>query len=98
MLNPITKESPPEDVVIFLSTLTMPANTIAEVVGVWTWLEFEAKPSQEIRESLKSAGFRWIKTRGKWAHCGGKPSRKGTGDPRYKYPTTRINVIEEQEN
>ena len=61
----------------------------AEIVGRWVWLQFPEKPSKETRDALKAAGFRWVKIRGKWAHNCGVPSKKGTGDPYWKYGHVR---------
>jgi len=66
----------------------------AEVVGRWVWVQFESKPSAEIREELKAFGFRWVGRRGKWAHNCGHPSRHGKGDPRFKYPTRPVDEYE----
>jgi len=32
----------------------------------WTWITFPAKPSEEVRAALKSAGGRWSRKRGAW--------------------------------
>jgi len=69
------------DVIDFCKSHGFPA----DVVGRWVWIRFDAKPDQEIRDSLKAAGFRWVRTRGQWAHHCGHPTRKGKGDPRWKY-------------
>jgi len=43
----------------------------AQVVGRWVWVEFEEKPSAEIRTGLLEVGFHWNKKRGCWQHpCG----------------------------
>lgn len=47
----------------------------ARVVGQWVWIEFESKPAQEVRDLLKSAGFKWSRRRGQWAHNCGHASR-----------------------
>ena len=70
-------------------------NLPAEVVGVWVWLSFDAKPDEAIRTMLKSAGFRWVHKRGMWAHSCGTPCRHGIGDPRYKYGSIPVNQIDE---
>ncbi len=58
---------------------------IAELVGCWVWVSFDEKPEPEIRNTLKSAGFRWVKKRGKWAHNCGRPCRSSKGNPWEKY-------------
>jgi hypothetical protein len=93
--NNLTRLSPPDDVIQFLDTLTMPPGTRAEIVGVWVWIMFISKPDQVLRDALKEAGFTWVQKRLKWAHCGGKPSRKGSGNPWDKYPTADIRVNKE---
>ena len=50
-------------------------NLPARVVGSWVWIEFDSKPSAEIRQALKDFGFRWSKRRGQWAHNCGHSSR-----------------------
>ena len=63
----------------------------ARVVGRWVWIEFESKPSAEVRQGLKDMGFRWSRRRGQWAHnCGhtSKPAR--SYKPWDKYQTTMI--------
>ena len=34
--------------------------------GAWFWLEFDSKPSNEVRSSLKAAGWKWSKNKAKW--------------------------------
>lgn len=64
----------------------------AEVVGAWVWVTFDEKPSAELREELKSAGFRWVRKRGQWAHNCGVFSRSNRSDahPRTKYGSIRL--------
>jgi hypothetical protein len=70
------------DVIDFCKSHDFPA----DIVGQWVWIRFPEKPSKESRDALKSAGFKWIKVRGQWAHDCGHPSRRGKGCPRAKYP------------
>ena len=63
---------------------------IAEVVGRWVWLTFQAKPDEALRSELKAFGFRWVPRRGRWAHNCGHPSRSGVQDPRQKYPVYTV--------
>ena len=37
-----------------------------EIVGRWPWARFEGKPSEEAREALKSAGWRWSRNKLAW--------------------------------
>ena len=63
----------------------------ARVVGSWVWIEFESKPSAEIRQGLKDMGFRWSKRRGQWAHNCGSPTRPARSyRPWDKYQTTML--------
>jgi hypothetical protein len=58
----------------------------AELCGVWVWVSFEEKPSDELRKELKEVGFRWSPRRKKWAHnCGVKTASSKTGNPFEKY-------------
>ena len=38
--------------------------------GTWTWLYFNKKPSEEVREKLKSSGFRFSRKRIAWYFIG----------------------------
>ena len=69
-------------------------NLPADVVGRWVWLKFSAKPSEEIRTLLKSAGFRWIKSRGEWAHNCGYHTGRGRCLPRLKYGAVPVAALE----
>jgi len=62
----------------------------AELVGCWVWVTFDGKPEPEIRQTLKDAGFRWIRKREKWAHNCGRPCRAGKGKPWEKYETASV--------
>ena len=65
----------------------------ADVVGRWVWIRFDEKPDQATRDILKAAGFRWVKIRGQWAHNCGYHSRRGKGNPRWKYGSVPVSVI-----
>jgi len=69
----------------------------ADVVGRWVWLKFAEKPSKEVRDEVKAAGFRWCRNRGEWAHNCGHPSRRGSGNPRYKYGEVPVKMIDERD-
>ena len=63
----------------------------ARVVGRWVWIAFESKPDQEVRNLLKSAGFRWSPRRGQWAHNCGQSSKPASGyRPWDKYRTVSL--------
>ena len=61
------------------------------------WVQFPGKPDVETRELLKSAGFRWVKIRGQWAHNCGYQSRRGKGNPRYKYGSIPVSAISQHD-
>lgn len=68
-----------------------------DIVGRWVWVRFATKPDAETRNRLKAAGFRWVKSRGEWAHNCGYHSRHGNCNPRRKYgvmPVSEVNVNE----
>jgi len=69
----------------------------ADLVGRWIWIRFDEKPDTETRDLLKAAGFRWIHKRGQWAHNCGCPSRRGKGNPRYKYGSVPVSEISRDE-
>jgi len=57
----------------------------AELVGRWVWVLFDSKPDAETRKRMKDFGFRWVPSRGMWAHDCGYPSKRGKGHPFHKY-------------
>ena len=77
---------PTEKVLNLLQTGSPDLFNLAEVVGKWVWVTFQAQPAAEIRQTLAQLGFHWNRTRQAWQHpCGN--FRIGTsGDPREKYP------------
>jgi hypothetical protein len=46
------------------------------ITGMWAWAAFDTKPSREIRDQLKSEGFRWGKGKGKWYFAGKRTTGK----------------------
>ena len=34
--------------------------------GSWLWARFPSRPSAEVREQMKAAGWRWSRRRGAW--------------------------------
>jgi hypothetical protein len=66
-------------------------NFPARLVGKWVWIEFESKPSAEIRQALKDFGFRWSKRRMQWCHNCGLPTKPALNyKPWEKYQTLSI--------
>jgi hypothetical protein len=65
----------------------------ADIVGRWVWIRFPEKPDRETRDMLKAAGFRWVNIRGQWAHNCGYRSRRGKGNPRWKYGSIPVSAI-----
>ena len=75
------------EVLEFCQELKLPAR----VVGKWVWIQFESKPSAEIRQSLKAMGFRWSRRREQWANNCGHPTKPARGyRPWDKYKTTML--------
>jgi len=69
-------------------------NLPARVVGRWVWIEFESKPSDSIRQSLKDFGFRWSRRRGQWSHNCGHPTKPARDyRPWDKYNTYTIDEV-----
>ena len=63
----------------------------ARMVGRWCWVEFESKPSAEIRTALKDMGFCWSHRRKQWANSFGRPSKPAQGyRPWDKYSTVSL--------
>lgn len=63
----------------------------ARIVGRWIWIKFESKPSAEIRQGLKSMGFRWSRRRSQWANNCGHPTKPARSyRPWDKYQTTML--------
>jgi hypothetical protein len=77
------------DVIEFCKRHSFPA----DIVGRWVWIRFAEKPDPETRKSLKAAGFRWVQIRGQWAHNCGYHSRRGKGNPRWKYGSIPVSAI-----
>ena len=75
------------EVLEFCQELKLPAR----VVGKWVWIQFESKPSAEIRQSLKAQGFRWSHRRQQWANNCGNPTKPARGyRPWDKYQTISL--------
>ena len=70
-------------------------NLPARVVGKWVWIQFDSKPSAEVRQSLKDFGFRWSQRRGQWSHSCGHSSRPAHSyRPWDKYQTITLDEAE----
>lgn len=87
-----TQENAKLENIIDVITFCKENSLSADIVGSWVWLRFDEKPSEEIRNKIKAAGFRWCKNRGEWAHSCGKPSRRGRIAPRLKYGSIAIDA------
>jgi len=75
------------EVLEFCKELDLPAR----MVGRWCWIKFDVKPSKEIRQALKSMGFRWSKRRQQWANNCGHPTKPARGyAPWQKYQTVGL--------
>jgi len=85
-----TKQHNLIEVVEFCKARRLPGR----VVGRWVWIEFETKPSVELRQELKDYGFRWSPRRGQWAHNCGHSSRPAHSyRPWDKYQTRDLDDI-----
>ena len=40
------------------------------IIGLWIWVDFASKPAMEVRDMLKSEGFRWNRKRECWQFAG----------------------------
>lgn len=66
---------------------------LAEVVGRWVWVEFDAKPDANTRAGLKALGFRWNQKRGCWQHaCGHFRRFASRNDPRFSYGSIKVSA------
>ena len=63
------------------------------LVGVWVWVEFDEKPSKELRQELKELGFHWNSNRSVWQHPCGVPSISSSTDPLDKYGRTKLSEV-----
>lgn len=89
----VLREKPPEtliEVIEFCKRRGIPA----DVVGRWVWVSFDGKPDDATRTILKAAGFRWVASRGEWAHNCGHWSHHGVGNPRFKYGAVPVAELE----
>lgn len=96
-MNTVTEQTPKNksnhsiiEVLEFCKTQNLPAR----VVGRWVWVEFESKPSADIRQALKDYGFRWSKRRMQWSHNCGLPTKPALSyKPWDKYQTVTIDEV-----
>ena len=77
---------PTEKVLNLLQTGSPDLFNLAEVVGKWVWVTFQAQPAAEIRQTLAQLGFHWNRTRQAWQHPCGQFRLSSSSDPREKYP------------
>ena len=76
---------PTEKVLNLLQTSSPDLFNLAEVVGKWVWVTFQAQPAAEIRQTLAQLGFHWNRTRQAWQHPCGNFRIGSAADPREKY-------------
>jgi hypothetical protein len=72
-----------------------------EIVGRWYWASFTEKPSQELREMMKSVGYRWNPKRRVWQNSNGAKCRHSNADTAWlkmKYGAVRMNFDEGDES
>lgn len=89
----LNRELPTDQVLDLLQHRLRRAYELAEVVGKWVWVAFDAPQDQQVTAELSQLGFHWNSRRKVWQHpCGvfkGEPT-----DPRAKYqsfhPADRI--------
>ena len=78
------RQLPTQQVLDLLQRRLMRAYELAEVVGKWIWVAFDAPQDQQTTAELSQLGFHWNSRRKCWQHpCGvfkGEPT-----DPRAKY-------------
>ena len=66
-----------------------------EIIGKWVWAAFDSKPSQDIRDRLKSEFFRWNPKRFVWQFAG-CPSRHTSANKEwvaFKYGSIKIDEV-----
>lgn len=64
-----------------------------ELCGAWVWVTFAGKPSADVRETLKAAGFRWAPKKEKWYFAGVESRGRGQSsmdDIREKYGSANL--------
>lgn len=77
---------PTPKVLDLLQTQLPAAYGLAEVIGKWIWVHFQATPAAEVRQQLAQLGFHWNRERQAWQHpCGHFSSTGSRNDPRAKY-------------
>jgi len=71
-----------------------------EIVGQWYWASFTEKPSKELREMMKAAGYRWNPKRKVWQNANGAKCRHSKADTAWlklKYGAVRVDFDTEGE-
>jgi hypothetical protein len=59
---------------------------LAEVVGSWVWIQFDAKQPSNVTRALSEFGFHWNRNRQAWQHpCRSFRTKASPTDPRAKY-------------
>ena len=71
-----------------------------EIVGRWYWAFFTEKLSQELRDKMKTAGYRWNPKRKVWQNANSVKCIHSKADTQWlkmKYGAVRLNFQEEDE-
>ena len=58
---------------------------VAEVVGIWVWIQFTDKQPREVTAALAELGFHWNNLRQTWQHPCGTLTERAPFDPRRKF-------------
>ncbi len=91
MQTTVTKQAGKSKSIIEVLEFCQELNLPARVVGKWVWIQFTEKPAAEIRQAMKSMGFRWSHRRQQWANNCGRPTKPARGyRPWDKYQTTML--------
>ena len=58
----------PEPVPVSEDAANVAVGATVKRSGSWLWARFPSRPSAEIREQMRAAGWRWSRRRGEWYH------------------------------
>ena len=76
-----------ERVILLLQKEAPDFFNLAQVVGQWVWVQFNARQPREVTAGLAQLGFHWNNKRQVWQHPCGALTEGTESDPREKYPT-----------
>jgi hypothetical protein len=76
---------PTEKILHLLRTSQPELYHLAEVVGRWVWVQFQAQPDAALRQQLSQLGFHWNRDRQAWQHPCGQFAARSPRDPHEKY-------------